>query len=293
MSNVIALDSKSQSELKHLHSQAMGQIVYWSLSGPARADAIADALKLAASPASPPEAPSATVVLHRAVESVARQFGGEAHAEKRGAYAIVGRATRKSSDTGPDVLEYPVRISAQLLPDGTPEVFGDELGRVLQAFQAGRYALSPQDVSGWLCRKLANLGAVALRESGGFYFVPADVVAKWEKVVSAIHAATSHRIQAIPAMRSSDAVSAVLAAVKADISDACVKLNEAATSGELGPRALESREREAVAVLGKVERYEGLLGLNLEELRQAAQEARKSIAAAVFMLGAQERERSN
>ena len=89
-------------------------------------------------------------------------------------------------------------------------------------------------------------------------------------------------------MRTRDAVDAILAAITAETRSECDKMAaEIATAG-LGKRALETREEATAGLLGRLERYEGLLGTRLDELRAAIDETRNAVAMAKMSLGADE-----
>ena len=85
-----------------------------------------------------------------------------------------------------------------------------------------------------------------------------------------------------------EAVDAILAAITAETRSECDKMAaEIATAG-LGKRALETREEATAGLLGRLERYEGLLGTRLDELRAAIDETRNAVAMAKMSLGADE-----
>jgi hypothetical protein len=266
-----------------LNSKACGSIIFWQLSGGTNARDLAEALAANGSTASAPEEPSATVALHRAVERVARELGGEAHQKKRGSWAIVGKGHVEGEHSIGSEMVYPIKITADLA-HGQPVTEGDYTGRIAEAFAAARGVVSPNDFSAWLCRKLDKLGAVALRESGGFYFLPADACGKWEAITKAVKSATKHTIHAVPALRSRDAVDAILSAIASDTRAACEAI--ANDLPEVGRRALETRERQTAEILEKIGRYENLLGQKLDDLREATRETRAAVAAAMLALDA-------
>ena len=207
--------------------------------------------------------------------------GGEAHQRKRGSWAIVGKGHEETSETGSQEMVYPVHVTAEFVA-GVLETSSQQ---VRDAYDAARYQIAPQDVSVWLCKVLDSLGAIALRDSGGFYFLPSDKTEDWRKVTSALKSCSSHTVHAVPAMRSTEAVDAILGAITNATNAACEKIEESIQGAGLGRRALESRQRETVAILERVVKYEELLGLKLDALREATSNVRAGVAAAMLNLG--------
>jgi hypothetical protein len=288
---------------KELDKNACGRITMWSLNGDVTVEALAKALKDAGSPAIPPEAPTAIVALHRAVDVVAKASKAKTHQIRRGHWAIVNKgAVVTSEDEAPADPVDPNAPTLPAPPDSRPgdrklvynveaiaRVEGDNLvvegeGEALirAAFDAAKATLAPTDVGNWLCDKLTALGAVPLRDRGGVYFIPRDVVQKWEKIVVALKACSGHVVHKIPALRSADAVEAILAAVTADTRAACDKITGEIADGSVGKRALASREEQTAELLARVERYERLLGQRLDDLRGVMAETGKAIAVAIL-----------
>jgi len=125
--------------------------------------------------------------------------------------------------------------------------------------------------SGWLWRKVMYwLSAVALRPKGGIYFIPREKIPLWEKVVSAIDEVSGHEIYSIPAMKTQDAIEAILDAV---LSDAQRSINEIETGlqdamdGDMGKRAVKHRVTMCQRASKKLEAYDVLLGNRLEDIK--------------------------
>ena len=124
---------------------------------------------------------------------------------------------------------------------------------------------SQQDVSAWLCRMLdKQIEAVALRDSGGIYFVPAYRVPLWERIVRAIRAASDHVVHFVPAMPSGETISAITDAIAQEVNASVATLEP---SDDVGARGLASRYAKASELEEKVKRYEQLLGTSLAKTR--------------------------
>jgi hypothetical protein len=258
-----------------------GAIVWWTLGGKVARDRLVAALAAEQSSAVPPEETSRIVALHAACVEVARKHGYHVHTVGRGAWAIV---RSPDLDAAARALHYAVEGAARIgLTSGIDVDPGFLAGEITDAYEIARGELSAAQVSGWLCSKLEGLGALPLRERGGIYFVPSDVAGKWSKLMRAVDASRAGKIHTVPAMRSEEAVEAILSALEAEVSGAIAALDTELASDELGPRALATREREALAMLDKIDRYGKLLGTNLDSLRSQATRAKGSIASAILL----------
>jgi hypothetical protein len=294
-SNVIAIHKDDETLLKH----AAGRIVFWTNSGDVTVDAFSKALIEAGSFAVAPDAPSALVALHRAVENVAKTLGHlDVHHKGRGEWAIVSNPREVDDLQTGKALVYAVRVSAKVVYTGDDknrvasiEVSEGEGAQLIRdAFDAAKGLLAPSDIGSWLCEKLTKLDAVPLRGSGGVYFLPHPSVVKCEKITSAIKASTRHTVSAIPAMRTADAIDAILQAVTADTQATCDKIAADVADGSLGAKALASREKVAAELLERSERYEGILGKRLDALRDAIGLTRAAVATALLAAASAEGE---
>lgn len=278
--SLVALNQDNDIEAK-----AAGRIVWWTLSGDVNRDALALALAGEGSAFEAPPEPSPKVAITRAAHEVAKAMRGDAHQTKQGAWCIVGKA---SKEDGGATLAYPINLEAVLGADYRPVVTGDDPAAFLAAFDAARASLASIDVGNWLCDVLTRVGAVALRERGGIYFVPRDAVAKWERVTRALASASGHKIHAMPAMRTADAVDAILSAITADTERQCDETNAEIRGDDehkpLGKRGLANRHQEMQGLLERLARYEDILGTRLDGLRTGIENVRASLSAAILDL---------
>ena len=276
-------------------AKACGAISFWQLHGNVTRQALALALvQCGVNFCEAPDEPSAVVALHRAVEAVAKEIGGDAHSTKHGHWAIVGAPHEQTGAVGEQIV-YDVKASAEIVREYTGKgakrellsetlrVEGQGCERIREAFDIAKGVITGNDISGWLCKRLEKLGAVALRESGGFYFLPQDACAKWEQIKRAVHAASSHKIHGVPALRSKDAVDAILSAIETETRKECDQIGEE-IAGNVGKRALETREKRTTELLERIARYEELLGVKLEALRDATKATRAAVATTLLGL---------
>ena len=280
--NLVAIDDPilhPDAEQDALNKNACGRIVWWALSGETAVDALSAALADHKATVAPPAAPSPMVALHRAADDAAKSNSAECRKLARGSWAIAGKAEEQLDDAGADVLVSAIRSRVWLSDDETVQVRGLFEEEIRTGYDRARRYLSQAAISQWLCKTIDGLGAVPLRESGGVYFLPRDVVSDWEPLVSAISAV---KLFSVPALRSADALDAILAAVTKDTEKACAELS--ADLGSAGKRALETRENDLQALVERTGRYEAILGKKLDDLRAAIGETRGAITAAMFAI---------
>jgi hypothetical protein len=270
-----------------------GAVIYWSLRGTCTVNALTEALIAKGSAATPPEPPSDAVALHRAAIEVARARKLELRPIKRG-WALCRPPFENASAPGSTApaaicsLEYAVVATAKrdnksLYFDGDVDTVA--AWRSQRDIEAG--ALAPSDISSWLCAKLDGLHAIALRDHGGVYFVPRDSVSRWERVVAAVKSVSGHRLYSVPSMKSADAIEAILSALENATTTAIDAVAEA-VGGGIGARALETKSRELDALVNRLGKYEALLGVKLDALRQKTSEAQQTVAVAALAAAADE-----
>jgi len=274
-----------------------GAVVYWSLRGSLDVSALTQVWEDAELP---PEIllhpPSPDAALSRAVRTLASPRTLVRPLEGRKGYALVHERAKG------DDLEHVVGLSVRLDAVGRlqflchkhgnwlslgRDTFGDtaalkQAQAVQAAYDQALGEAAPEDVGGWLVRiALKYLDGVGLRDAGGFYYIPPAHVASWESVKRAVRAVSSHKLQQIDAMRSEDVVDAVLDAVDEE-AQVFVEKTFSELADEMGVRALRTRVKRAEQVEAKVRRYEGLLGMRLEKLRERVGECQAAVAAAIL-----------
>ncbi len=175
-----------------------------------------------------------------------------------------------------------VKLSAET---GRPTV--EPAGHLLvhsieHAFDAHMAGLSQTDISVWLTDLAKKLKAVALRESGGIYFIPRPNVQAWKQMIGALREASSHVVIEIPAMRSDEAVEAILDSVMREVESEVVHVEDELSEGSLGSRGITSRVAHASVVEEKVAFYEDLLGTRLDSLRERLAQLQANLAGAAL-----------
>ena len=124
----------------------------------------------------------------------------------------------------------------------------------------------------------------SLRPSGGIYWLPEDVVETWDKVGQAVSDSSTggneSNVYRLRTVLDESAAAAVIDAITAEVDAQSGEIIEGI--GELGERALRTREERSRNLKAKVEHYEQMLGEGLDKLKTVCDIATKSAAHAVL-----------
>ena len=259
---------------------AAGCIVWWRLSGGLNLpDLYAAWTEAGLDEKFLPDRPSPGVALRRAVASVKGGARRMVRTHPKGGFAIVDERTEDGE------LAYRQDMHATLDKVGRlviqPWGHRDEEA-VTSGFRSFQDELVQADVSPWLCDLMDRyVDAVRLRDTGGVYFIPQHAMAKWKHIAEVIRKATKHTINAVPAMRTQDAVAAIEDAIASEAERAVESIAAELAEKKLGSKALNNRITTTEDVERKLERYEAFLGGRLEALHTKLQELRASITVAI------------
>lgn len=288
MSSIVAVEPGS----------AAGALVYWSLSGAVELLDLEECLAAEGlDGAFVPAPPSKDVALYRAAQDqvrtkrdLVRPLGA-----KRQGYVFVSETPVEGSDKH---LEYVERVVCTVVrpKDGAAAVQvravtpGDQplADAILANAHAAEGILLANDISSWLLWVLRkHVQAVSLRERGGFYFVPRDRLETWQQVARVVRACSAHQLYEIPAMRTEEAVEAILTAVRNEAAD-CMREMEGYLEGEVSTRGLNSWERRLAELQSKLKHYSELLGVALPDLDGKAENLRGQLQAARIIVASQD-----
>jgi hypothetical protein len=276
MSQIIAVPNEAL--------ESAGAIAFWRLSGEVLADKLAGAWAIAGLDGRMlPGLPSPEAALARAVgaQKAKRRL---VRPLKRGGWAIVDESV-----DGADNLDWNEALRVSLDPVGrvvtkiqNSNGYHATAQEIRAAYDHALTVLSQSTISGWLVELAKHLDGVPLRDTGGVYFLPPGKSCQsWQAATTALRACSDHRLLSIPAMRSDDAVEAVLVAVQAEAEASAAELEEELTGG-LGEGALRTRAQRCKAIREKVRRYEALLGESMEQIATRLEQLDANIAAAAL-----------
>jgi hypothetical protein len=248
-----------------------GRIVYWTLSGVVEFDAFIEALEIGGIqkdlfplPQTPDRA------LKRAVESILVENKMIARPIKALAGQSLFREEQKPQRVrlSPELTVH-VRDVGGYIPGLVFSPEGHDLEKLItQRFARAITELDTISISGWIHKVLTQFSAVTMRAAGGFYFIPKAELSEWYRHMEPLQKTSRHKIYALPAVNSQDVIAAVLDALEAETKQVASELEVELQTLDLGVRALTFRAGKCDRMISKFERYEGILGQKLENLRK-------------------------
>lgn len=250
-----------------------GLVTWWRLSGTINYDALTEAWASAGLDAGElPDPPSDSEALKRAIIDMRGP-----HTLIRQLPNVMGFAVVDESFDDGDP-EYEMRFKLWLDYDALemrfdPAVDAEQVREINERFATARRELVASDLSSWLVRRVWKASAVALRDTGGIYFVPETQARAWEEFADVFHKVGASRVHVIPAMKSERAVEAVMAAVIAETEAEVAAVLKRIENGELGGRALKTQAAKCDAMADKLRTYEQLLGVRMGDMQRLVQEA--------------------
>lgn len=269
---------------------AAGGLVYWSLTGAVEYQDLVETLTAEGLEALAPAAPSKEACLARGMRAcvqsqrqLVRPLGSRA-----AGYVLVQEDVLSSDDQRPDErnLEYRERVVGYVENDEFHvRSVNDQMDSALaQAVFAEAHAaegvLTSTDISSWLLTVLhKHVEAVTLRDRGGFYFVPAHRLDTWRQVARVVRACSAHTMFEIPAMRTDEAVAAILTGLRAEAAKLMTE-TEAYLAGEVSTRGLNAQEAKLTTVQEKLAHYAELLGQAQPDLVEKAATLQGAVQAA-------------
>ncbi|GAF81743.1 unnamed protein product, partial [marine sediment metagenome] len=230
--------------------------------------------------------PFATVALGRACWSMNSRSTFTRQLAGRSGYAIVKELCDDDGE-----MHYEVLIEAMLdeskqhlvlrQPNGQVNI-DSMLSTLRLAFDKAQCTLTNNDISAWLTKLTVQAHAVSLRDTGGIYFLTRDEMADFRVWTTTLSGCTAHRVFEVPALNSEEAIEAVLDAITRESETLLDSLTTELDNGDLGKRALRTREGRCSAMSSKLEAYAGLLGPRLDAINARLEDTRAEVVACVL-----------
>lgn len=293
-----------------LDSSFVGRIVYWWLSGDADADEVRDAWEdYGLDELYAPDRPSAERALRRAMdEHAARRVLVRPLGKGVTGYGLVEESAEgRKLEHDPFLTAVIEKTATQGEPDAnnpgaqlagkddqgdritlTIEPADHELApRIRESFEQ-RGVLATRDFSNWLSsRVMAMLSGVPMKDRSGFYFVPEDKVELWHAVCEVIRDTSMHSMMEIEALREGQALNAVIDSIQREAITAVDNLQadmerRLDRGDKIGKRGFRSKGNACDAVLERLERFEGTLGLKLDSVREHIGKVKATVSAAAL-----------
>lgn len=272
------------------HLDLGGAVVFWSLADSSDRHRLQSGLARLGLAEMVPDPRPASAVLRDALEEI---LGGRQTLVRplaaRDGFTVV------REDRGVTENSYVTALVARVIGEPPRLRFDpddDRADRVRQAYQRHVDRIPAGQLSAALVRIVEGLGGTRLRPSGAVYWVPGHRLAEWAEIATAVEQSATGRPSAVYAIRhrlDAEAVRAVRDAVVAEVTAEAQRIAADVATGELGSRALETRQKEAADLRNKVLLYEELLSLGLDGLHLAVDRADQAAAGASLLLAAQTR----
>lgn len=205
---------------------------------------------------------------------------------KRSAFTIV------DEKRGNDGNDYTNGMLVEVTDDGlikaTP---GHDEDAIIAAYMMAKNFLPAATLGGVLANiVMGAMSGVALRPSGGVYWVPADRLETWIKVANAVEAAAvgtnTNSVHLLRTKADAATLRAIKDAITTEIAGELERMNTEIMSGTLGSRALETKLREAEALHGKLTAYEALLGETLSTIHDTLEAVKMAAGNAAILASA-------
>lgn len=273
--NLVAIPGFNQDHL-------CGACVAWSLKGETPVNVLSGQLtSLGISEDAQPQPASQAVALKRAMSSVTgprrllRKIDG-------GTWALV------DEDVVDADLAHHTILKARLGDNGpvfTPANTGPETFALMEDVQAEYHRqvagfLSTWDLSSWLIQIAQGMSALALRSSGGFYFLPPSAMTLWRGIAKVIRA-NGHEMIEIPTVKTEEVLDIVAAAMTSEADTEVQKIDDFLLK-DVGSRAIRGRQQLADEAIQKVMQYEALLGRQMDGVQAKLNALRGRLMAAVL-----------
>lgn len=264
--------------------ETAGAISYWALSGEVSLTGLREALEFEGVGAGLlPTSITSADALGRAAKDACRDSRQLIRPLSRGAWAFI-QETVVSGDANEPELDHRQLLTGRVKlveqADGSKLEQLDiqvskgverteALDQLIDEIRAGaerqKDLLSANDVSYWLVYVAKHLHAVSLRDRGGVYFVPRDVFPTWRLISRVLSEMTAHKVFEIPAVKTEEAVEAILTAVRTQVQAKFEELEGYLAEG-VSTRGLNSWERQMLETKDFLARYVALLGQALPDL---------------------------
>jgi len=213
-------------------------------------------------------------------------------------FAVVSERPKEHSDPGDDWGK--VIATAGLTEDGRLSLEPNEIGRY-EAIKAGMEGaaewLTAASVGKGLVDLVEHFGGVALRPTGGVYWLNDYALDQWASVSDIFEGASAHKdgegettepskVYVLRVVADEQMVRAVGDALNIEVEAEIAKIEEELAIGDLKPHVCVRRMEQAGRIEAKVRRYERAFGEPMTKLTDAAKRAAEHAAMAALQASA-------
>lgn len=264
-----------------------GASVFWNMHGDIAIDTFRRKLAEAGvDPSEAPPVPTHEQALRRAMRS---------ERDRKGDVKTLVRPLKKAASwmlvtesVGENKLNYSNEVKVFLDEVGrlridSPYPMYDLEDRVKTNFDWAQESYTARRVSSWLRHRVFECSGVALRDNGGFYFIPHHGLARFRKYAAA--AGALGKVYFMSTMQNDkEALEAVLDSMTAEAKQVIDEMTAELDKEALGKRAVRTRQDRCDDLRFKVQRYEELLGTKMATLQLAIKGLERKLTEAELML---------
>lgn len=240
-----------------------GAAVYWSVSSSTQLDALTAGLAAVGLERFAPNQPTMTVAVKAALTDL---YAGPRVLIRpdRGGFSVV------DEQAGALGLIHTTRLTVQFSGPAVSVSPPDDpdFSRIVAAIQGQRELVPVAALTQTLTAIVRSLGGIQLRQTGGFYWIPARSLGLWRQVMSAVNSAGPNEVSMLTTIVDDAAVAAVSAALTAEMEAEVRQMTDELATG-LSERAMKRRSEQLTALVNRLKDYEASLGTTLDTLRQS------------------------
>lgn len=268
-----------------MHKDAAGAVVWWRLQNAIDFERLEN--DWAAAGHSPDLLPARTTpnaALKRAMKSLSTQRRLARPLAGHEGYALVDERA------GSDDVDYHTLCTAKIDAGGNSlsvEPYDFEHAAALQErYDCGLAEIPTHKIGSWISDLVHHCRAVALRSTGGIYFIPRDHVAQLRAWADTLMGASDCVVFEMPALKSDEAVAAILDAVSRECDEELDAIHEE-IAGDLGKSALKTREKRCETLREKLGAYAGILGPALDAINTKLDDTKADVVEAILLAEAE------
>lgn len=264
-----------------------GGVTYWTLTSKlTQRDALLAELKLSGLEKFCPRTPTAEWCAKKALKKLSNRDDLVRPLEAKDGFSLVNEWR------GQDENSYRHALSVKLEADGKA-VFNPESLKPVgwdETFASLRGSVPPGKMGQSLTALVYHLGGIALRQSGGVYWLPSTSMSGWRSMARALSRASGGNsvIYVIKHKMDEASMRAVRDAVVEDVGGEVERIHKEVMNGELGKKALELRTARAKVLCMQVENYEKYVSCSLTSLRDSLNKLQTALVSSKFWTMAHE-----
>ena len=259
-----------------------GALVLWSITGTAEGETVNTKLRELGLPEAP------TIDTQEALR-LAMHKDSNRRVMVRPLSQGVGYALVEEKDTGTE-MEYQ-EVYRAIVVDGSlvgmpgrkivscsvgadSGLSNNKLYQMLQARFDSLYGrIDATRLGSCLTNAVRSMGGVAVRNRGGVYWLPEERLEGFSEVAQVVEeGARGSSVFRVRTVADEQTVKLITASLDHEVGTEAARIQEELMGGELGERAIETRQRRLGELQSRVEEYEGMLGERMSSLKSRLEE---------------------